>query len=146
MLNRTESERPALYLGGAGGRGLGRLSRILFVQATDPGVYPPLIHTSILMAEAGWDVTFLSAPIADKSLALASHPSVKVQAIRTRPSHVMRGSTMQFIPRAARLALRLRPDMVYASDPLGAGPGLLAAHLAGANLVYHEHDSPRPGH
>ena len=46
---------------------------------------------------------------------------------------------------AARLALRLRPDVVYASDPLGAGPGLLAARLAGATLVYHEHDSPSPG-
>ena len=46
---------------------------------------------------------------------------------------------------AARLALRLRPDVVYASDPLGAGPGLLAARLAGAALVYHEHDSPSPG-
>jgi hypothetical protein len=46
---------------------------------------------------------------------------------------------------AARLAVRLRPNVVYASDPLGAGPGLLAARLAGAALVYHEHDSPSPG-
>jgi glycosyltransferase involved in cell wall biosynthesis len=46
---------------------------------------------------------------------------------------------------AARLALRSRPDVVYASDPLGAGPGLLAARLARARLVYHEHDSPAPG-
>jgi glycosyltransferase involved in cell wall biosynthesis len=46
---------------------------------------------------------------------------------------------------AARLAMNLRPDIVYASDPLGAGPGLLAARLASAGLVYHEHDSPDPG-
>jgi glycosyltransferase involved in cell wall biosynthesis len=45
---------------------------------------------------------------------------------------------------AAGLALRLRPNVVYASDPLGAGPGLLAALIAGAALVYHEHDSPSP--
>src|SRR5262249_48142381 len=45
----------------------------------------------------------------------------------------------------ARLAVRLRPDIVYASDLLGAGPGLLAARLAGARLIYHEHDSPQPG-
>ena len=37
--------------------------RVLFVQATNPGAYPPLIHASMLMAEAGWEVTFLSAPI-----------------------------------------------------------------------------------
>src|SRR5436305_7382810 len=46
---------------------------------------------------------------------------------------------------AARLALRLRPSVVYASNPLGAGPGVLAARLAAAALVYHEHDSPSPG-
>jgi glycosyltransferase involved in cell wall biosynthesis len=46
---------------------------------------------------------------------------------------------------AAMLSLSLRPDVVYASDALGAGPGLLAARLAHARLVYHEHDSPVPG-
>ena len=46
---------------------------------------------------------------------------------------------------AARIAIGRRPDIVYASDPLGAGPGLLAARLAGARLVYHEHDTPNPG-
>ena len=46
---------------------------------------------------------------------------------------------------AALLAIRLRPNVVYASDPLGAGPGLLAARLTNARLVYHEHDTPNPG-
>jgi glycosyltransferase involved in cell wall biosynthesis len=152
MLNGTESERPALYTGGAEGRGLGRLSsrggnrRVLFLQATNPGAYPPLIHASMLMAEAGWEVTFLSAPIADNALALAPHPRVKIHAVRTRPSHVMSNvSYAHYAAAAARLALRLRPNVVYASDPLGAGPGLLAARLAGATLIYHEHDSPSPG-
>jgi len=31
--------------------------RVLFVQATNPGAYPPLIHASTLMAEAGWEAT-----------------------------------------------------------------------------------------
>jgi glycosyltransferase involved in cell wall biosynthesis len=152
MLGQTESDRPALHLGGAEGRGLGRLSgrggnrRVLFIQATEPGAYPPLIHASMLMAEAGWEVTFLSAPIAGNALALAPHPRVKIHAVRTRPSHVMSSvSYALYAATAAQLALRLRPNVVYASDPLGAGPGLLAARLAGAALVYHEHDSPSPG-
>jgi len=131
---------------------LGRLSsrggnrRVLFVQATNPGAYPPLIHASMLMAEAEWEVTFLSAPIAGNALALAPHPRVKIHAVRTRPSHVMsKVSYALYAAMAARLALRLRPNVVYASDPLGAGPGLLAARLAGATLIYHEHDSPSPG-
>jgi glycosyltransferase involved in cell wall biosynthesis len=152
MLNRTESERPALHLGGAEGRGLGRLStrggnrRVLFVQATNAGAYPPLIHASTLMAEAEWEVMFLSAPIAGNRLVMPSHPRVTVRAVRVRPSHaISKLSYALYATAAARLALRLRPDVVYASDPLGAGPGLLAARLARATLVYHEHDSPSPG-
>jgi glycosyltransferase involved in cell wall biosynthesis len=120
--------------------------RVLFVQATNPGAYPPLIHASMLMAEAGWEVTFLSAPIHGDELALDPHPRIKIEAIKTRSSHVMGGSSYaMYAAAAARLALRVRPNVVYASDPLGAGPGLVAARLAGAALVYHEHDSPCSG-
>src|SRR5262245_44404752 len=124
-----------------------RLSpRVLFIQATNPGAYPPLIHASTLMADAGWEVTFLSAPFGGDALALTPHPRIKVHAVRTRPSHVMSSvSYALYAAAAARLALRLRPNVVYASDPLGAGPGLLAARVAGAALVYHEHDSPSSG-
>ena len=119
---------------------------MLFIQATEPAAYPPLIHASMLMAEAGWDVTFLSAPIEGTRLELPRHPRIGVRAVPARPSHVMgKAAYARYAATAAVLALRLRPDAVYASDPLGAGPGLLAARLARARLVYHEHDSPPPG-
>jgi glycosyltransferase involved in cell wall biosynthesis len=121
----------------------GRRRRVLFVQATNPGAYPPLIHASMLMAEAGWDVTVLSAPVDGNELALNPHPRIKIYEVSPRPSHVMtKVDYTVYAAAAARLALRLRPDVVYASDPLGAGPGLVAARLARAVLVYHEHDSP----
>ena len=47
--------------------------RILFVQATDPANYPPLIHASSLIAEAGWEATFLSAPIEGNRLEPPRH-------------------------------------------------------------------------
>jgi glycosyltransferase involved in cell wall biosynthesis len=98
------------------------------------------------MAEAGWEVTFLSAPIEGNRLELPHHPRIAVQAIPARPSHVMgKAAYARYAAAAIRLALKLRPDVVYASDPLGAGPGLLAARLARARLVYHEHDSPALG-
>ena len=123
-----------------------RVLRVLFVQATNPGAYPPLIHASILMAEAGWEVTFLSAPFEGNDLALDLHPRIKIRAVRPRSSHVMgKVDYAVYAAAAAQLALRLKPNVVYASDPLGAGPGLLAARLAGAALVYHEHDSPSAG-
>ena len=123
-----------------------RVPRVLFLQATDPAYYPPLIHASMLMADAGWRVTFLSAPVSDWPIVLPSHPQVDVRAIHPRPSHVMRSFDYAvYTANSIKLALRLRPDVVYASDSLGAGPGLLAASLSGAELVYHEHDSPQPG-
>jgi glycosyltransferase involved in cell wall biosynthesis len=123
-----------------------RSLRVLFTPAAEPAFYPPLIHASSLMAEAGWDVTFLAAPIAGNALELPRHPRIAVRAIPARPSHVMsKAAYARYIAAAARLALRLRPEIIYASDPLGAGPGLLAARLARARLVYHEHDSPAPG-
>jgi glycosyltransferase involved in cell wall biosynthesis len=97
------------------------------------------------MAEAGWEVTFLAAPITGNTLELPRHPGIAVRAVPPRPSHVVsKAAYARYAAAAARLALKLRPNVVYASDPLGAGPGLLAARLARARLVYHEHDSPAP--
>ena len=120
--------------------------QVVFIQATEPGAYPPLINAAHLMAEAGWNVTFLSAPISGKQLPITPHPKIQIRSIPKRVSHVL--STAQYVRyilAAGTLALRLKPDVVYASDPLGAIPGLLAARIVGAKLVYHEHDSPNPG-
>jgi len=121
------------------------LPRVLFLQGTDPAAYPPLINAGMLMAEAGWEVTFLSAPMADLPLAMPEHPRIAVRTIGARPSHVMRKRDyLAYNARALQLALTLRPEVVYASDILGAGPGLMAARASGASLVYHEHDPPGP--
>jgi glycosyltransferase involved in cell wall biosynthesis len=98
------------------------------------------------MAEAGWNVTFLSAPVVGMPLMLNPHPRIAIHAIPARPSHVMgKAAYARYIAYAAAFAIRVRPRVVYASDPLGAAPGLLAARLSGAHLVYHEHDSPARG-
>jgi glycosyltransferase involved in cell wall biosynthesis len=77
---------------------------------------------------------------------MPAHPRVKIHAVRVRPSHVVSNVSYAFYAAAAaRLALRLRPKVVYASDPIGAGPGLLATRLTGGALLYHEHDTPSPG-
>jgi glycosyltransferase involved in cell wall biosynthesis len=124
----------------------GRARQALFIQVTEPANYPPLIHAAMLMAEAGWEVTFLSAPISGNRLELPRHPGIAVQAIPTRPSHVIgKAVYARYAAAATRLAIALRPDVVYASDPLGAWPGLLAARITRARFVYHEHDSPAPG-
>jgi len=126
--------------------GARRERRILFLQVTDPAHYPPIIHAAQLLADAGWSVATLSAPVAGMALAMPDDPRVDVRTIPARPSHVVGGADYaRYLAAASALAMRLRPDVVYASDPLAAGPGLAARAAAGARLVYHEHDSPAPG-
>lgn len=128
------------------GRTLRREKRALFVQATEPGGYPPLINASTLMADAGWEVTFLSAPVGYTSLPVPPHPRITIRKIRPRTSHVMtKRDYLAYCAKAIKLALMLKPDVVYASDPMGAAPGRLAARFAKAKLLYHEHDSPALG-
>lgn len=106
-------------------------------------MYPPVIAASHLMADAGWQVSVLSAPSRDSELRMPAHPNIIVRSIAARPDYIVRKKDyLDYLVYAAASAVRLRPDVIYASDPLAAAPGLLAARLAGAKLVYHEHDTP----
>lgn len=120
--------------------------RVLFVQATEAAGYPPIINAATVMAEAGWQVLILNAPIAGHDIAFPSDCGVELKHMPARPSHVMRKRDyIRYVLAAARLAASFRPNVVYASDLLGAAPGLLASKISGGSLVYHEHDSPNPG-
>lgn len=122
---------------------IGGRRHALFIQATEPGAYPPLINAAHIMAEAGWQVTFLAAPIVGKRLSVTPAPGITVIDVAKRPSHVMsKQDYLDYCRRAIALARKLRPEVIYASDPTGALPGWLAAKFSGARLVYHEHDSP----
>ncbi len=122
------------------------MPRILFIQATEAAALPPVVNAAALMADSGWHVSVLTAPVAGINLAFASHPLIDIHRMPERPSHVMsKLNYLRYTARAVRLARRNRPDVVYASDQLGAGPGLLAAKTTRARLAYHEHDSPTPG-
>lgn len=123
-----------------------RARRVLFVQITEAGGYPPIIHAAHLMASAGWDVVILNAPVLDHRLEMPRHPQIRMANIRQRSSHQLRTRDyFRYILAAGRLALTFRPDVVYASDPFAAGPALTAAKISKADLVYHEHDTPNPG-
>lgn len=120
--------------------------RVLFVQVTEAGGYPPIIHASRLMADAGWEVMILNAPIAGHEMCVPPHPQIAIRQIRERPSHVVRPpDLLRYAAAAARIAVTFRPHVVYASDPMAAGPALGCAKFANSTLVYHEHDTPNPG-
>jgi glycosyltransferase involved in cell wall biosynthesis len=124
-----------------------RPRKILFLQCTNAGNYPPIINAAKIFASNGWRVTILSSPsIETLDLGVGKHAGLIHLITRVRPtSQVQPLEYLNYILASIRLALRLRPNVIYASDPLGALPALSASKVSGAQIVYHEHDSPAPG-
>lgn len=98
------------------------------------------------MAAAGWQVIVLNAPITGHDVAFPRDCGASLRNMPSRPSHIVRKRDYaRYLLTAARLAASFCPNVVYASDPLGALPGLVVSRISRAKLVYHEHDSPNPG-
>ena len=118
--------------------------RILYVQYTDPAGYPPLEHSSGLLADRGWDVVLLGIVVLPgHGLKLPFHPRVRVH-------------TMNFFKEGWKQKLQYvlfflwtlywtwwwRPEWIYASDPLCTPALWFVRKLTNVKIVYHEHDSP----
>ncbi|PWB84665.1 MAG: hypothetical protein C3F11_00080 [Methylocystaceae bacterium] len=124
------------------------MKSILYIQYTDPSAYPPLEHSSILLAERGWRVCHLGvvAGGAAKDLTLVRHDSISA-SLMSPPQR--RGLTplhyVRFLAWCRSEILRRRPSVVYCSDVRSYPVGLWASRLPGVVTVLHEHDPPRPG-
>ena len=118
--------------------------RVLYIQYTDPAAYPPLEHSAHILADTGWDVRFVAIEsYGARGMKLRPHERISIAHIGGRsggPGGLLKYAA--FAARTARLAQRLRPAWIYASDALAAPAALLAAKLSGARVVYHEHDVP----
>jgi len=121
--------------------------RVLYVQYTNPGGYPPLEHSSRILADAGWQVLFLgTGALGAGSLRLPPHPGVSLKQISFQQSGWRQKLHYAWFS-AWVLAWTLvwRPTWVYASDLLACPPALLISRLLGLKIVYHEHDTPAAG-
>ena len=115
------------------------------MQYTNPAGYPPLEHSSRLLADAGWQVRFLGtgAHGAD-ALTLAPHPRITVERVPFQPpGWRQKLHYLAFCARTFARVTRFRPAWVYASDAWSAPIALALTHLPlGPRVVYHEHDPP----
>lgn len=60
--------------------------RILYIQFMDPAAYPPLEHSSRLLADRGWEVLFLGTVTrGEPPLRLPTHPGTRIKNIRFVP-------------------------------------------------------------
>ena len=122
------------------------IRRILYVQYTNPCAYPPLEHSSRILARDGWKVTFLGTASAGTSsqLTFPPHPMVTVRLWRhAPPGWRQKLHYFAFLAWCFWCIFRLRPNWVYASDHFSYPIGLFLA-CCGVRVVMHEHDTPAP--
>lgn len=120
------------------------MHRVLYVQYTNPAGYPPLEHSSRILAESGWKVLFLgTGALGAADLRFPPHPNIRVKKMNFCPAgwrqkiHYAR-----FLFWVFAWALLWRPQRAYASDMLACPAALLLNRLLGLRVMYHEHDSP----
>jgi len=118
-------------------------NRILYVQYTNPAGYPPLEHSSRILADRGWRVLFLGtgAHGAD-ALQFPPHPNIEVRRWKfVRAGLWQKLHFLAFNDWALITALRWKPKWIYASDLFSCPVALLLKRI-GFRVLYHEHDSP----
>ncbi len=118
--------------------------KILYMQYTNPAGYPPLEHSSRILADAGWQVMFMgTGAVGADGLRFPPHRNITL-----RQMSFCKAGWRQKLHYAAFCAWVLgctivcRPQWIYASDPLSCPVALLLSWLPGVQVVYHEHDSP----
>src|SRR6516162_5217734 len=118
--------------------------RILYVQYTDPAAYPPVEHSSRLLAQRGWEVLiFGSGSFGNLNLRLSSHSRIRVKKLgfvhggwRQKVHYIFFFFVLLY------WTWRWRPLWIYASDPLACPVVWLLQKIFELNVVYHEHDTP----
>jgi glycosyltransferase involved in cell wall biosynthesis len=117
--------------------------RAIYLQYTNPAAYPPLEHSSRLLAREGWQVLFLGTVADGAALHFPSHCNIVLRLLRLCPAGWRQKLHYAwFALWVFAWVVRWRPTWVYASDPLSCPIALVLSYLPGLRMVYHEHDSP----
>jgi glycosyltransferase involved in cell wall biosynthesis len=117
--------------------------KILYVQYTNPGGYPPLEHSSRILAQEGWEVLFIgTGAFGVSALCFPHHSKITVQLMpscaagwRQKLHYLLFGFWVLIS------TLIWQPEWIYASDLLSCPIALILSFLPNINVVYHEHDS-----
>ena len=119
------------------------MDRIVFVQYTNPSGYPPLEHSSRILADRGWQVLFLGTGAHGADiLEFPVHPNITVRRWKfQQPGLLQKLHFLAFNDWVLTTALRWKPKWIYASDPFACPVALLLKSI-GFRVLYHEHDSP----
>src|SRR5581483_11659188 len=100
--------------------------KILYLIYGNPAAFPPLLNSSQILAECGWQVRLLGVhSMGAESLEFPSHPLIRCTVLpKTRPGWKQKTSYLAFVARSWRLIREWRPDWIYVSDYLAAPAGM----------------------
>jgi hypothetical protein len=120
------------------------LPKIVYIQYANPAAYPPLQHSSQILADLGWHVTFLGAETESDANRLAFPRHCRIDEHRlggARSGWRRKLHFVLFCIWSIGWTVRRRPQAVYCSDARSCPVGLLL-YLLGMRVIYHEHDAP----
>jgi len=118
---------------------------IIYVQYTNPACYPPLMHSSRLLADRLWKVYFFGTRSLGQSnlLEMESHPNISSKQFSYyHGGPAKKINYLWFIFSALTTVFRKKPGWIYASDPFSCPPALLSKKIFKTKVIYHEHDFP----
>lgn len=121
------------------------MQKILYVQYGNPATYPPLEHSSQILAGKHWEVLFLGigALGSANSIRFPERDRITVRLLSyARPGWRQKIHYLWFTLWVIGWILRWRPTWIYASDLLSCPVAWLLTFVPGKNIIYHEHDSP----
>ncbi|MBI3615709.1 MAG: glycosyltransferase [Candidatus Omnitrophica bacterium] len=120
------------------------MPRIAYIQYTNPAAYPPLEHSSRILAEKDWKVLFLgTGHSTGSSFNFPSHPNIRVKRLLFCPAGWRQKVHYLWFCIWATVSLAVwKPRWIYASDPLSCPLGFFLSLLFEFRMIYHEHDSP----
>lgn len=119
--------------------------KIIYLQYANPAAYPPLEHSSRLLADTGWDVLFIGINAAgmDKFV-FAPHERIAVKKCSKSfgGGLLLKLHFAWYCLSALFWTVLWQPQFVYASDIFAAPIALFIKYILRKKVIYHEHDSP----
>ncbi len=119
-------------------------NKIIYIQYTNPAGYPPLEHSSKILADLGWWVRFLGIEaLGSKNLIFPEHEKISIKILKgCAPGWQQKLHYLRFNIWVITQVILFRPQAIYLSDLFSCPAGLLLSFLSRAKIIYHEHDSP----
>ncbi len=120
--------------------------RVLYIQYTNPTAYPPLEHSSKILAEDGWQVRFVAIRARGDSntLQFAHDANIELRFMSyCPPGFWQKIHYFRYVIWSLWQCLTFWPAVVYASDAWSYPIGYILTYLPGVEVVMHEHDTPQ---